>query len=431
VRGPFLALAAAACSAPAPTHRPALPRVAHGPAAHDVTIDLTRPGMALRAVAAAGDLAFAALAGGGKTVVVAYRGDTLAWQADVAGEASAAAAGDGTVYVAVAARAPLRGDPGALLVALDAASGATRWQVALDGSQWSRVRALAARPGGVVAGGAFAGTLRVGSRVVTSAGESDGFVAAIGAGGELDWLVRMGGNGQDAIDGVAVRGDRVVIGGTFAPGAELLGHTLHAIDERSLFGDAFAAELDAGGRFAWATPFGGKADDTVVGAALDEVGRALVAGAARDVVAAGSAKVAARGPADALVVVFDPRGAVERAQLIGGSDFDGASAVAAIDDRSVIGGFFSGELPLGGRTLRAGGGDDAFIALLDANGSVVGSWQVGGQGREEVVGLAAIPGGFVAGVAHTADAKIDGGRALPPPADPMTGAALILRGVAP
>jgi hypothetical protein len=283
----------------------------------------------------------------------------------------------------------------------------------------------------VLVAGTFSGSLRASDRVVTSAGESDGFALSLDAAGKPRWLMRMGGNSQDAIIGIAQRGDRIALAGSFSPGAEIRGHALASYDERARFADAFAAELDVHGEFVWATPFGGRADDTVVGVALDTRGRTLAAGSSRDVVVVGSKKVSTRGPADALVSVFAPDGVVDRAQLLNGTDFDGASAIAAVDDRIVVGGFFSGEITLGSRTLRAGGGDDSFIALVDASGQVTASWQVGGEGREEVIGLVAIPGGFVAGVAHTTAAAIDGGPPLASPADPLTGAALIVRGVTP
>ena len=57
--------------------------------------------------------------------------------------------------------------------------------------------------GGVLVGGAFAGTLRIGDRVVTSAGGVDGFWARLDGAGHLVALARMGGDGFDAVTGVA------------------------------------------------------------------------------------------------------------------------------------------------------------------------------------------------------------------------------------
>jgi outer membrane protein assembly factor BamB len=411
-------VALAGCPAPAHPHEaPARP----------VTIEIGRAGMALRGVAGDERAAYAALSGGGKTVVEAYRGEKRAWQIEFAGDGGPMAADAGALYAADSVRSG--GDPGALLVALDAATGAKRWQLALSSTAWTTIASVAALPDGCVVGGAYAGTLRVGSRVVASAGDSDGFVARIDRRGQLAWLVRLGGNGGDAVQGVAAHGDAVAIAGTFTAGADLLGEPLPAFDERSLLPDAFAAELDASGARKWLATFGGKATDAVAGVALDAHGRALVAATARDVTKVGGSELTARGAADGLVVWIEPDGSKGAAQLLGGSDFDGASAVAARGERGYVAGFFSGAMRLGNRALSAGGGDDSYVAAIDGDGNVIASWQIGGEGREEIVGLAAIPGGFVAGVAHTAAAAIDGGTRLPAPADPMTGAALIVRGL--
>ena len=91
-------------------------------------------------------------------------------------------------------------------------------------------------------------------------------------------------------------------------------------------------------------------------------------------------------------------------------DADGASAIAAARDHVVVGGYTA---------------TDAFLVALDP-GHEVARFPLAGPGREEVTALATIPGGFVGAIAHTAALTI-GSTALPAPADPMTGAALIVR----
>ncbi|MGE5185504.1 MAG: hypothetical protein ACM31C_25745 [Acidobacteriota bacterium] len=402
----------------------------HEPAAQAMTLEIGRAGMALRGVAGDDAAVYAALSGGGSATVEAYRGTQRAWHTDLPGDGGPLAAGGGVVYAASSERAPLRGDPGALVVALDAATGAKRWQLAIDSTAWATITCAAALPDGVVVGGTFAGTLRSGSRVVSTAGESDGFVARIDARGQLAWLVRLGGSGADAVQGVAVHGDdTIAIAGTFTAGADLLGFTLPPFDERSPLADAFVAELDARGTRRWAATFGGEASDAVAGVALDAKGRVVVAATARATVHVGPAELVAQGTADGLVAWLTPEGEKGPAQLVGGTEFDGTSAVASRGERAYVGGFFAGSMQLAGRSLSATGGDDAYVAAVTPDGDVEAAWQLGGEGREELVGLAAIPGGFVAGVAHTAATAFDGGPALPAPADPMTGAALVVRGL--
>jgi hypothetical protein len=407
------------------------------------TFELGRPGAVLSGVAGDGQTVFAALASvrpAAKTAIEAIAtirtgAQPPAWHTELDGSGGplclaghlvvAALGGTGQV-----AGASLRGEPGAVVAALDASTGQVAWQRAIDATEWSVVSALAATSDGVLVGGSFSGTLRVGATVVSSAGKSDGFVARLTATGGVAWLVRLGGPGADAVQGVAASGDRIAIAGTFAAGADLLGQPLPPYDERSPFADGFVAELDAAGARRWAKTFGGKADESVAGVAIDTRGRIAVAATVRDTVHVGDLDLVASGAADGMVAWWAPDGAPGPAVLLGGADFDGLRAIAAAGEHVIAGGFFSGALRLGHRALTAAGGDDAFLAELDAGGNVVAAWPVSGDGREEVTALTAIPGGFVAGIAHTAAASVDRD-ALPAPRDPLSGAAIVVRPVRP
>ena len=363
-------------------------------------------------------------------------GATPTWRTELAGHAGplaiagaqlvAAFGGTGSV-----AGATVRGEPGAVIVALDARTGAPGWKLAIDATEWAMIAAIAAAPDGIapdgiVVGGAFSGTLRIGPRVVSSAGLSDGFVARITAGGEISWLVRIGGPGADAVRGVAADADRIAVAGTFAAGADLLGEPLPAIDERSPRSDGFVAELDAAGARRWVQCFGGDADDAVAGVAIDARGRVVVAATARGTVRIAGDELTARGSADGLVVWWSPDGTRLGAVLLGGDDFDGLAAIVPAGERVIAAGFYAGAIRLGDRALTAGAGDAAFLAELDATGRVARAWSLGGDGREEIAALAAIRGGVLAGVAHTADLRLDGAT-LPAPAEPMAGAAILVR----
>jgi hypothetical protein len=320
----------------------------------------------------------------------------------------------------------LRGEPGAVVAALDAATGAIDWTLAVDATEWSQIASIATAPDGAVIGGSFAGTLRIADRVVSSAGKADGFVARLTAAGGVAWLIRFGGPGADAVQGVAATGDRIALAGRFAAGAELRGQPLAGFDPRSPYADGVVAELDAAGGLRWAQTFGGEADEAIAGVAIDAAGRLAVAATVRDTVHVAGVDRVASGTADGLVAWWQPGGQPGAAVLLGGSGFDGLRAIVATGDHVVVAGFYAGTLALGRRALTAAGGDDAFLAELDATGRVVASWPIRGDGREEVTALAAIPGGFVAGVAHTAAARIDA-TALPAPRDPMSGTAIAIR----
>jgi outer membrane protein assembly factor BamB len=409
------------------------------------TLEVGRAGAMLTGIAGSAAVVLVALTDGSRTArttIEAHRLDhrqgenrgatAPAWHTELDGHGGPLATTGRLVIAALGgtsvAGIELRGEPGAAVVALDAATGAIAWRLALDATEWSVIASLATAPDGVLVGGSFSGTLRVGAQVVSSAGRADGFVARITATGQLAWLIRVGGPGADAVQGVATSGDRIAIAGTFAAGADLRGLPLSPFDERLLAADGFVAELDATGAARWAQTFGGKADEAVAGVAIDASGRIAVAASVRDTVHVGGADLVVSGPADGLVAWWTPSGAAANATLIGGADFDGLRAIAPAGDHVVVGGFYSGSLRLGAQALAAAGGDDAFLAELDPGGSVIRAWPVSGEGREEITALAAIPGGFIAGVSHTAATTI-GPDTLPAPADPLSGAAIVIRPV--
>jgi len=289
------------------------------------------------------------------------------------------------------------------------------------------VAAVAATPdGGAVIGGAFARSLRVGSHVVESGGRSDGFVLALRPTGEVAWLIRMGGAGAEAVQGVAVRGSVIAIAGTYQNDADLFGVTLPGFDERTPYPDAFVATLDAAGKRVWSQAFGGPALEAIAGVAIDADGHVVVGATVRQKVTVGGNELTAQGPADGLVAWWNRDGTPHTAVLVGGAEFDGLRGIAAVDTTIVVGGFYAGAIDLGATHLAASGGDDSFLAAFDANGHVTTAWSVGGPGREEIVSLTSVPGGFLAAVAYSAAAKL-AGAAVAAPSDPLSGAALLVR----
>jgi len=366
-----------------------------------------------------------------------------AWAIPAAAQPGPVAIGDAEVVVALGGAGTLRvgdadhavrGDPGAVVVGLGAGDGRPRWTVDLGSTDWVVVADVAALAGGDVAvAGQFAGTLRAGASVVTSAGGSDGFVARLG-GGAVRWLVRVGGRQADGVAGVAALGDRVAIAGTFAEAADLRGSELVAVAPDSPAADGFVAALGADGAVAWVHRFASPAEDAVAGIAVTVGGAVAVAAtvrgpvqvsdAAGTVTAAGVNDFSGHGSADGLIATWDAAGHLRSSVLVGGADYDGLRGIAAVGDQLVAGGWFSGRITLGGETFVAGGGDDAFLVVLDSQAAVVRGIAVTGDGREDVTAVAAAPGGWAAAIAHTTAARI-GDAALPAPADPLGGVAIV------
>lgn len=385
---------------------------------------MSRPRGALRGIAADGRGIFALLAVDAATEVDAYRTATQrAWRRDLAGRPTAIGRTGDAVVVGIATDGP--SGPGAAVTALDAATGSPRWQLGLPANQWALITAVASYGADAIIGGTFSGTLRAGSRVVTSAGKTDGFVARLTNSGEVAWLIRVGGANADGVFGVAATANRLAITGSFTAGAELLGEPLVAADDRSLRSDVFVAELTGDGKRLWSASFGGKLDDSPAGIAIDGKGRIAVAATVRDSLHINVADIKVDGESDALTTYFAPDGTAGPTVVFGGPGADAARAIAAVGERIVVGGQFTRTLRAGRDAITASGGDDAFIAVLE-HGQVASLAAAGGPGREELVGLVGQPGGFIAALAHTAGLTLAGAR-VAAPADPMTGGAIISR----
>jgi hypothetical protein len=374
---------------------------------------------------------------GGSTVAVTTAAARPGPVAVAADRAIAALAVDHGGALRVGGRdVALRGEPAAAVVDLGA-DGAARWVLGLGATEWVIVGDLAALPGGDVAVvGQFAGVLRVGDAVVTSAGNGDGFALRVDGAGAVRWLVRFGGRGSDALTGVAAAGDGVAIAGSFTGPADLRGHALDPLDAKAGTSDGLVGRLDAAGAPLWVHRLGTRADDTVAGVAVTASGNIAIAATARgacrvestggEVMAGGLSDSTGHGPADGLVVVWDGDGALRGSLLLGGSDYDGARTIAAAGDRLVVGGWFSGTMALPGGALTAAGGDDGFLVVVDDRARVMRALHATGDGRDEVAAVAATAAGWVLGLAHTAAARVVGapGGPLPAPGDPLGGAAL-------
>ena len=321
-------------------------------------------------VAVAGDATYATTG----PAVVRLDGGRETWRVAIPAAGGAVAASGDLVAAAIHGTGAidglalgLRGDPGAAIVGLAASDGARRWLVGVGATSWARVRAVVAYGDGVAIAGSFAGTLRIGDRVVSSAGDSDGFWAVLDRAGAVQRLARMGGLGADAIAGLAALPDgALAIAGTYAGPAELDDVALPPLYTGD-FGDGFVAVVETGGAMRWARSWGNAGGDACAGVVATDDGVA-VAATVRGVVDVAGRRVDAHGGADGLVAFFNHTNAVRGTILVGGSDFDGLTAIAGQGDRVVVGGWFSGTLDGPGGALVAAGGDDALLAVVTPDG---------------------------------------------------------------
>lgn len=341
------------------------------------------------------------------------------WSLALDGAAGPLAA-SGAHAVATSQRRPAEAE----LLLIEAGRGAVTAKVPLVATDYVILAGAAVCGDGAVVAGSFGGTLRVGERVVSSGGQRDGFAAFVDGRGAVTELLRMGGDHDDGFTAVACRGQDVALAGTFSFGGELRGQELPRLADKTLAADALVVKLSRQGQLAWLRTFGGSKEDLAADVAITEAGDIAVAGMARSELTVGDSTFTVNGVADGYLARWAADGTPRGAQLFGGIDYDATTELVALGERLVLGGFFSGSIDLGGMWT-ARGGDDAMLVVVEPAGATR-MIPVGGDGREEIVSLAATAGGgVVMGVSHTAGFAALGLQAGLPK-DAMGGAAVVI-----
>jgi hypothetical protein len=215
------------------------------------------------------------------------------------------------------------------------------------------------------------------------------FVAKFQSDGRtLVYCTYLGGSGDDRATALAVdgAGNVVIAGSTNSrdfPTAYALQSSLRGSS------DAFVARLDASGaRLLSSTYFGGDGSDAANGLALDAAGNIYIAGETTSSNAfrtGASYQAHAAAGSDAFVIKLNSAGtSIVYAAFLGGAGADRARAVAisASGEAYVAGDTTSADFPaMNGFQRSLGGGQDAFVAKLNATGAgLIFSTYLGGSG---------------------------------------------------
>ncbi|MCK4311168.1 MAG: SBBP repeat-containing protein [Candidatus Cloacimonetes bacterium] len=217
--------------------------------------------------------------------------------------------------------------------------------------------------------GRFEGTATFGSYSLTSSGEYDIFVAKMDAIGNWQWATKAGGTGWDGGCGITIddTGNSYVTGYFFGT-ATFGSYSLTSSGDS----DIFVAKIDADGNWQWATKAGGTGSDVGFVITIDDAGNSYVTGFFSDTATFGSYSLTSSGGEDIFVAKIDADGNWQWATKAGGTNADFGYGIT-IDDagNSYVTGFFSDTATFGFYSLNSSGGDDIFVAKMDA----VGNWQ--------------------------------------------------------
>jgi hypothetical protein len=223
---------------------------------------------------------------------------------------------------------------------------------------------------------------------------SDAFLVKVDADGKLAWARTFGGDQDDTANGVAVRGDRVVVVGSFAGELKIGEYAKKAMGSD----DLFVAAFDTDGHPRWLWHAGGKESDGANSVAATPDGGWIVAGSFTGTGQFGTVELASKGGTDALLIKLAASGDLEWIKSFGGRHNDRIRHVGVDGQGNIyVQGEFKDVADWGGPPLKAAGGADFDIVLAkyDLNGDHKWSQRFGGQLDEMAGGLAVDPAGNV------------------------------------
>ncbi len=289
---------------------------------------------------------------------------------------------------------PLQPDPGG-------ATGRPVWQLGFGGLAIDAPRAIAVGSGGeVYVCGYIEGETDFGGSVgkKKSAGKSDAFVAKIGADGKLVWAQTFGAARDDLANAIAVKGDKIVVAGSFLD--EI---TIGTFTKKSAGSDdVFIAAFDKDGNAEWLWTAGGIDSDCVNTIAASPDGGWVIGGSFKDsldiTAGAKAASMKSKGGTDALLIKLAAGGDTEWVKQFGGRYDDTILHVATDANSNIfVQGVFKDVASWGGDELKAGGGsdNDVVLAKYDTNGDHVWSQRFGNAFNEVAGGVAVDPAGNV------------------------------------
>ena len=270
-------------------------------------------------------------------------------------------------------------------------AGKIVWGKTFGAGREDSANGVAVRGDRVVVVGQFLDRIELGAELKKqAAGSDDMFVAAFDTAGEPQWLWTAGGIDSDGANTVAATPDGGwIVGGSFSKVLELDGTALTSRGRT----DAVLIKLAAGGELEWVKQFGGRYDDSISHVAVDAHGNIYVQGVFRDVADWGGAKLTAHGGSDNDVVLakYDANGAHQWSQGFGNAfnDVAGGLAVDPAGNVTMVGSFDKSVSFGRGDDHTSLGEADAFVARFTGDGTLQWARSFGAEREDIAYGVAA------------------------------------------
>ena len=273
--------------------------------------------------------------------------------------------------------------------------------------------------------GRFSGAISFGGAMLTSKGGMDAFVAKFDTSGNHMWSKALGGQGDQY--GVAVRtdgGGNIFLSGYYTGTIDLEG-SMFASGGGLVKFNSFLAKFDATGEHIWSKSFGTSTEVLDYGLMVDSAGDVVMTGQFTNTVDFGNGELVGKGKADVFLAKFNASGNPMWSKSFGDSESQiGLHAAADEANNVLVLGQFAGTIDFGGSdltTLASAGGNDVFVAKLDASGEHLWSKRFGYSGDQLGASIVADGGGSVLIAGQFAGTIDFGGNALVSPAGETDG----------
>ena len=242
--------------------------------------------------------------------------------------------------------------------------------------------------GNLVLAARATGDVDLGGGVLAGKGLSDVVLGKFAPDGEHLWSKRFGDAAEQFDDGYDLTVDAagaVVLTGNFAGKVDFGGGPLDAQGMSTLF----LAKFSPAGAHVWSKSFATDQRVAPYGLACDKDGDIVVGGRFLTSVDLGGGSLTSAGSADAFVGKFDADGKHVWSQRFGDAQHQAIYGLVVDAAGDVyIAGTFAGAIALGQAVLPSAGGEDMFLARLDADGTAVWAKRFGDAGGQAVFGLA-------------------------------------------
>ncbi|MDJ1469362.1 SBBP repeat-containing protein [Xanthocytophaga flava] len=242
--------------------------------------------------------------------------------------------------------------------------------------------------------GQIQGSAVFGTTTLISAGGNDIFIAKYDPNGNVIWVIRAGGSGNDDARGINIdKNGNCYITGSFRESAKFGTTTITAYNDG--WSDMFLAKIDPNGNFLWAKNTSTDPENqSGYGLEIDKDGSIYVSGAFTSSASFNSIKLTSQGGSDIFLAKFDSNGNpiwVKSAGSNGGVGYELGRDVAldANGNCYLTGGFQNtASFATGVTVTSAGGNNDIFLAKYAPDGSVLWVKRAGGNGEDIGIGLA-------------------------------------------